>query len=94
MIPEVEKLVKAGKLSQAEGEKLSLLPVGSFCQHKSWGAGRVKEWDLLADRMVIDFESKPDHVMKLAFAASSLEPLADDHVIARRVGDLDGMRKM
>lgn len=94
MIPEVEKLVKAGKLSQAEGEKLSRLPVGAFCQHKSWGAGRVKEWDDLADRMVIDFEGKPGHVMKLGFAAGSLQPLADDHFIARRVGDLAGLRKM
>ncbi len=94
MIPEVEKLVKAAKLSQAEGEKLSKLPVGAFCQHKSWGAGRVKEWDTLADRMVIDFEGKPGHVMKLAFAAGSLEPFADDHFIARRVGDLAGLRAM
>ncbi len=94
MIPEVEKLVKAGKLSQAEGEKLSLLPVSAFCQHKSWGAGRVSEWDLLADKMVIDFEGKPGHVMKLAFAAGSLAPLADDHFISRRVGDLDELRKM
>lgn len=94
MIPEVEKLVKAGKLSQAEGDKLSRLPVGAFCQHKSWGAGRVKEWDALADKMIIDFEGKPGHAMKLAFAAGSLEPLAEDHFIARRVGNLDELRKM
>ncbi len=94
MIPEVEKLVKAGKLSQAEGDKLSRLPVGAFCQHKSWGAGRVAEWDALADKIVIDFEGKPGHVMKLGFAAGSLAPLAEDHFIARRVGDLEGLRKM
>lgn len=94
MTPEVEKLVKAGKLSQQDGDKLSKLTVGSFCQHKSWGAGRVKEWDLLADRMVIDFEGKPGHAMKLSFGASSLEPLPPDHFLSRRVGDLEGLRKM
>lgn len=94
MTPEVEKLVKAGKLSPQDGEKLSKLTVGSFCLHKSWGAGRVKEWDLLADRMVVDFESKAGHAMKLGFAASSLEPLPQTHFLARRVGDLEGLRKM
>ncbi len=94
MTPEVEKLVKAGKLSQQEGDKLSKLTVGSFCQHKSWGAGRVKEWDLLADRMTVDFESKAGHSMKLGFGAASLEPLPATHFLARRVGDLEGLRKM
>jgi transcription elongation GreA/GreB family factor len=94
MTPEVEKLVKAGKISQAEGEKLSRLTVGAFCQHKSWGAGRVKEWDLLADRMVVDFEDKPGHVMKLGFAAGSLDVLPPEHFLARRVGDLAALRKM
>ncbi len=94
MTPEVEKLVKAGKISQAEGEKLSRLTVGAFCQHKSWGAGRVKEWDLLADRMVIDFESKPGHAMKLGFAAGSLGVLPPEHFLSRRVGDLASLQKM
>jgi transcription elongation GreA/GreB family factor len=94
MSSEVEKLVTAGKLSRAEGEKLSLLPVGSFCQHKSWGAGRVAEWDLLADRMVIDFETKAGHSMKLSFALNSLEVLPPDSLLARRVGDLPALKKM
>lgn len=94
MSPEVEKLVNAGKLSRADGEKLSNLPVGAFCQHKSWGAGRIAEWDLLGDRVVIDFEGKPGHPMKLGFAAGSLEPLASDHILARRVGDLPALQSM
>lgn len=94
MSPEVEKLVNAGKLSRADGEKLSNLPVGAFCQHKSWGAGRIAEWDLLGDRVVIDFEGKPGHPMKLGFAVGSLEPLAEDHILARRVGDLPALQTM
>ncbi len=94
IIPEVEKLVKAGKISQADGEKLSRLTVGAFCQHKSWGAGRVKEWDLLADRMVIDFEGKSGHAMKLGFAAGSLEVLPPEHFLSRRVGELSALQKM
>ena len=94
MSPEVEKLVTAGKLSRADGEKLSLRPVGSFCQHKSWGAGRIAEWDLLGDRIVIDFEGKPGHAMKVGFAVNSLEVLPEGHILALRVGDLPSLQKM
>lgn len=94
MSPEVEKLVNAGKLSRADGEKLSNLPVGAFCQHKSWGAGCIAEWDLLGDRVVIDFEGKPGHSMKIGFAVGSLAPLASDHILARRVGDLPALQAM
>lgn len=94
MSPEVEKLVNAGKLSRADGEKLSNLPVGAFCQHKSWGAGCIAEWDLLGDRVVIDFEGKPGHSMKIGFAVGSLAPLASEHILARRVGDLPALQAM
>lgn len=94
MSPEVEKLVSAGKLSRADGEKLSTLPVGAFCQHKSWGAGRIAEWDLLGDRVLIDFEGKPGHPMKLGFAVNSLEVLPENHILARRVGDLPALQSM
>lgn len=94
MSPEVEKLVNAGKLSQTDGEKLSKLAPGAFCQHKSWGAGRIAEWDLLGDKVVIDFEDKAGHPMKLSFAISSLEPLEETHILARRVGDLAGLKTL
>lgn len=94
MSVEVEKLVNAGKLSHEDGEKLSMLCPGAFCVHKSWGAGCVAEWDLLGDKMVIDFEDKSGHAMKLSFALSSLEVLPEDHVLAMRVGDVAGLKKL
>lgn len=94
MNPEVQKLVAAGKLSAIEGEKLSNLEPGTFCQHKSWGVGRIAEWDLLGDRVLIDFEGKAGHPMKLSFAVSSLEVLPADHLLARRFADLPALQQM
>jgi len=94
MNEEVQNVVAAGKLSQADGEKVSLLEPGTYCQHKSWGVGRVAQWDLLADRLIIDFEGKPGHPMKLAFSAASLEVLPDDHIMARRLKDLPSVQKI
>lgn len=92
MNSEVQNLVAAGKLTGAEGEKLSKLEPGTYCLHKSWGVGKVAEWDLLGERIVLDFEDKPGHGLKLAFAISSLEILPAEHLLARRHGDLAGLK--
>lgn len=94
MSPEAEKLVNSGKLSKPDGEKLSKLPVGACVLHKSWGVGRVTEWDLLGDKMTVDFEDKKGHALKLSFAIGSLEPLPDDHLLSKRVADLPGLQAM
>ncbi len=94
MNSEAQKLVDAGKLTAADGEKLSRLEPGTFCQHKSWGIGRVTEWDLLGDKLVLDFEGKPGHALKLSFALNSLEVLPPDHFLARRLADLASLKAM
>lgn len=94
MNSEAQKLVDAGKLTAADGEKLTLLEPGTFCQHKSWGIGRVAEWDLLGDKLIVDFEGKPGHGLKLSFALSSLEVLPPDHFLARRLADPDALKAM
>lgn len=94
MNSEVQNLVAAGKLAAADGEKLSKLEPGTFCLHKSWGVGKVAEWDLLGDRIILDFESKPGHGLKLSFAITSLEILPAEHLLSRRHSDLDGLKAL
>lgn len=94
MNPEVQNIVAAGKLSAADGEKLTQLESGTFCLHKSWGVGKIAEWDLLGDRILIDFEGKPGHPLKLSFAISSLEIISPDHILARRLSDLDALKEL
>lgn len=94
MNPEVQNIVAAGKLTAADGEKLSKLEPGLFVVHKSWGVGRIASWDLLGDRILIDFEGKPGHPLKLAFAIGSLEVIPADHFLARRHSDLDALKAM
>jgi transcription elongation GreA/GreB family factor len=94
MNPEVQNIVAAGKLPAADGEKLSKLEPGVFCLHKSWGVGRIASWDLLGDRVLIDFEGKPAHPMKISFAVGSLEIIPSDHILSRRHSDLDALKVM
>ena len=65
MEPDLEKLVESGKLSAKGAEQLEKLKPGTFCLHKSWGFGRVTEWNLLLNQIVIDFEGKKSHSMQV-----------------------------
>ncbi|MEM8955087.1 MAG: GreA/GreB family elongation factor [Verrucomicrobiota bacterium] len=94
MNPELEKLVASGRLTRVAAEALSDLEPGVYCKHKSWGGGRVKDWDLLGDRVAIDFEGRPGHEMKLEFAAKSVSPIEETHLLARRFSALDELKEM
>src|SRR5258708_21639067 len=91
---ELEKLVEAGKLTAKGAEQLEKLKPGTFCLHKSWGFGRVSEWNLLLNQIVIDFASKKSHPMQVQYAADNLTPLAPEHFLARKATDLAAIKKL
>src|SRR5437667_10193053 len=94
MREEFEKLVAAGKLARQHVEPLVQLAKNGFCLHRSWGFGRIKSVDTVFSRFTIDFHNKPGHTMDLDFAAESLKPIDPNHVLARKVSDLEGLRQM
>jgi transcription elongation GreA/GreB family factor len=80
-------------LSPALTEKLKLLAPGTYCTHRSWGFGKIKDWDSNRESVIIDFKSKQGHVMQYAYAAESLTPLSPDHVSVQKAESLPGLRK-
>src|SRR5438876_2953712 len=94
MDAELEKLVEAGKLSSKAAGQLEKLKPGTFCLHKSWGFGRVREWNLLFNQDVIDFASKKSHPMQTQYAAENLTPLAPEHFLARKATDLASIKNL
>jgi transcription elongation factor GreA-like protein len=94
MEADLEKLVESGKLSAKAAEQLEKLKPGTFCLHKSWGFGRVTEWNLLLNQIVIDFAGKKSHPMQVQYAAENLTPLALDHFLARKASDLLSIKKL
>ncbi len=80
-------------LSPALTEKLKLLVPGTYCLHRSWGFGRIKEWVALTESVTIDFKTKQGHVMQYAYAAESLTPLATDHILVQKVESTDSLRQ-
>lgn len=64
-----------------------------FCQHKSWGFGRITALDAALGRLNIDFLTKPGHSMDLVFSAESLKAIPPDHILVRKHADLAGLKQ-
>ncbi|MEO7167936.1 MAG: GreA/GreB family elongation factor [Spartobacteria bacterium] len=93
MDAELQKLVDSGKLTTAGAETLEQLKPGSFCLHRSWGFGRVADWNLLLNQILIDFEKKKAHPMQLQYAADNLTPIPADHFLAQKANDLPALKQ-
>src|SRR6266704_493895 len=91
---DLEKLVESGKLSAKGAEQLEKLKPGTFCLHKSWGFGRVTEWNLLLNQIVIDFEGKKSHPMQVQYAAENLTSLPPEHFLVRKATDLMSIKTL
>jgi len=94
MDAELQKLIEAGKLTTQSAAQLEKLKPGTFCLHKSWGFGRIREWNLLLNQIVIDFASKKSHPMQAQYAAENLTPLAPEHFLARKATDIASVRNL
>ncbi len=94
MHPDLEKLVQREKIDRATAQQLELLPPGTFCHHKSWGAGKIAEWDRLGVKVIVDFETKKGHELGMKFAAMSLTPIAEDSFLAKRYNSADELKDL
>src|SRR6516225_517987 len=94
MREEFEKMAAAGKIERHHIEPLVKLTNSGFCMHRSWGFGRIKTVDTVFARFTIDFPNKAGHTMDLAFAAESLKPIDKEHILARKVSDIEGLRQL
>ena len=94
MREEFEKLAVAAKIEGRHIEPLVQLTTSGYCLHRSWGFGKIASVDTVFARFSIDFQTKPGHTMDLGFAAESLKPIDPNHILARKVSDLEGLRQM
>lgn len=80
---EIESLIKKNPLLAAKREKLEKFKKGAHCMHSSWGFGVIKAYDQAANRLIIDFDLKPNHMMDPAFCVDKLDILDSDDELVR-----------
>ncbi len=85
-----------GRVTPAEAVRrlttLTSLRDAAPCYDKTWGFGIVRRMDHFEKRVEIDFESKAGHRMTFAYAAETLQPLDESHLLTRFHRDPDGVR--
>lgn len=94
MQADIEKAVQAGKLTPEAGKALEGLPPDTYCLHKSWGFGRIVEINLPLNQVIIDFKTKKGHSMQPQYAAESLTPLSNDHILVQKVTRTEEIKTM
>jgi hypothetical protein len=94
MHPDVAKLIEAGRIKQAIGQRISEVSPGKYCVHKSWGAGKVISWDLAGGKVVINFETNSLQEMGLKMALQTTEPLDSENFKAQKLESLDELRSL
>jgi transcription elongation GreA/GreB family factor len=94
MDAELEKLIESGKLTARAAEQLEKLKPGTYCLHKSWGFGRVAEWNLLLNQILIDFPGKKAHAMQLTYAAENLTVIPPEHFLAKKATSLQSIKEL
>ena len=94
MHPDVAKLVEAGRIPKPVGERLSQLAPGNFCVHKSFGAGKVIDWDLPAKKVTIDFEKSVGQTMELQFAFQKTEWIGPEDFRAKKIEQIEELRTL
>lgn len=80
----VQALIAKTPSLKAAKAKLEAMEAGSYCVHRSWGFGRIKEYDEADRKLVIDFHGRKAHRMDPAFCVGTLEVLPAKHLLVRK----------
>jgi len=84
----IESLIAQNKSLEPHREKLEAMQPGSYCIHRSWGFGQIREYNEIDGKIVIDFEDgKQGHGMDPAFCIEKLEVLPAGHILSQHRQD-------
>ncbi len=74
---------KNPRLRRARAKLESMQP-GTYCVHRAWGLGQIKDFDERAGRLIIDFkDGRQGHPMDPVFCVDKLEILDDGDILVR-----------
>ncbi len=94
----IERATKAAKGSDnafvLELYQSLMFQPGDWVFHdQGWGLGQVKEIDLTGGKIIIDFDEKHGHGMKMGPASNFLKPLAESNILVQRSAYLDSLKE-
>ena len=91
----IDALIEKNPKLVSARAKLETMSAGNYCLHRSWGFGKIVDYDEANDRIIIDFEDGKDgHAMAPAFCVDKLEILKPDDVLVRSRIEPDVIEEM
>ena len=85
---------KNPKLAPHRAVLESMVP-GNYCLHRSWGFGKIVDYNEATDRLIIDFEDgKQGHAMAPAFCVDKLDILKPNDILVRSRTEPDVIQEM
>jgi transcription elongation factor GreA-like protein len=91
----IEELISGNPKLKNAREELAAMEPGSYCVHRSWGFGKIVDYDETEKRLVIDFEEgKKGHRMDPAFCIGKLEVLPAGHMLVQSREDPDSVDEL
>ena len=94
-VEEIEELIAGNPKLKNAREELALMQPGTYCVHRSWGFGKIVDYDATEKRLILDFEEgKKGHSMDPAFCVGKLEILPENHILVESRTDPDAIQEL
>jgi transcription elongation factor GreA len=91
----IDALIKKNPKVASHRAKLEAMVPGHYCLHRSWGFGKIVDYNEVDDRLIIDFEEgKKGHAMAPAFCVDKLEILKPNDMLVRSRTEPDVIEEM
>ncbi len=92
---EIDALIEKNPTLAVSRAKLEAMAPGNYCLHRSWGFGKITDYDPVEAKIIIDFEDgKTGHAMAPAFCVDKLDVLKPDDILVRSRTEADLINQM
>lgn len=92
---EIDALIEKNPKLAASRATLEAMAPGNYCLHRSWGFGKIVDYDPVEAKIIIDFEDgKTGHAMAPAFCVDKLDVLKPDDILVRSRTEADLINQM
>ena len=91
----IDALIEKNPKLLSHRAKLETMVPGNYCLHRSWGFGKIVDYNAADDRLIIDFEDgKQGHAMAPAFCVDKLDILLPNDLLVRSRTEADAIETM
>ena len=91
----IDALIEKNPKLLSPRAKLETMVPSNYCLHRSWGFGKIVDYNAADDRLIIDFEDgKHGHAMAPAFCVDKLDILLPNDLLVRSRTEADAIETM